>query len=64
MRIAGFLLASLGGCALAYMGMTLVGNMIIPPAGAAPGIPTRDIAILAVGGLCVAIGISVATRRS
>lgn len=60
MRGLGLLLASLGGTGLVYVGANIMGDIIFPPT--APPDRTETLLIVGIGGLCVAIGLSLASR--
>lgn len=62
MRFAGLTLASLGATAIAYVGVTLLGDMMLPPP--APADSTRLFAFAGIGGLVAAFGLSLAARSS
>lgn len=62
MRMVGLTLASFGGAALAYVGVTMLGDMLLPPTTATDS--TRLLIVAGVGGLVTAFGLSLAVRSS
>ena len=62
MRSLGLFIASLGGSAFIYVGASLLGEMLLPSAGAEPSNFLTLLAIGGVGGIVTVFGLSLALR--